>query len=134
MELKDYLKFIGNKYEVTIERPIGFEHSKDGVDFKYSVNYGYIKGITADDGEDIDVYIVGPTIPYDIGSTIECLIIGISYRVDDNENKLIGVPSWYCKELNEEFSADYLIKAVHFREKYYDSYIIFPIDQNKKGI
>ncbi len=50
-------KFLGQEVEVTVDRPLGCKHPKHG--FEYPVNYGYIKGVQAPDGEGLDAYYLG---------------------------------------------------------------------------
>ena len=58
---EDLKKFLGKKVEVTIDRPLGSKHPR--WKFKYPLNYGYIKGIKAPDGEWIDAYVLGINKP-----------------------------------------------------------------------
>ena len=50
-------RFIGHTVTVTVDRPIGSRHPDHG--FINPVNYGYIRGVIAPDGEDLDAYILG---------------------------------------------------------------------------
>lgn len=50
--------FLGKAVTVTIDRPIGSVHPKHD-DMIYPINYGYINGVIAPDGEELDVYILG---------------------------------------------------------------------------
>ena len=47
---------IGPMVTVTVDRPLGSYHPEHS-DIYYSVNYGYIKGTIAADGEEEDAYI-----------------------------------------------------------------------------
>ena len=49
---------IGKTVTVTVDRPLGSRHPKHP-DILYTVNYGYIEGIMAPDGEEQDAYILG---------------------------------------------------------------------------
>ena len=49
---------IGRTVSVTVDRPLGSYHPKHK-DMYYPVNYGYVDGIMAPDGEEQDVYILG---------------------------------------------------------------------------
>ncbi len=49
---------IGTIVKVTVDRPLGSCHAKHK-DIVYPVNYGYIAGIMAPDGEEQDAYIFG---------------------------------------------------------------------------
>ena len=51
--------FLNQIAEVIIDRPLGSIHPK--WKFKYSVNYGYIPGIFAPDGEELDAYVLKVT-------------------------------------------------------------------------
>ena len=49
---------IGDIVTVTVDRPLGTYHPKHK-DLYYPINYGYIEGIIAPDGEEQDAYILG---------------------------------------------------------------------------
>ena len=49
---------IGEIVKVIVDRPLGSYHPEHK-DLYYPVNYGYIEGIMAPDGEEQDAYIVG---------------------------------------------------------------------------
>ena len=49
---------IGKIVTVTVDRPMGSYHPEHK-DMYYPVNYGYIEGIIAPDGEEQDAYILG---------------------------------------------------------------------------
>ena len=51
--------WLGKPVHVVVDRPIGFEHNG----LIYPVNYGYIPGVFAEDGEEQDVYILGAEKP-----------------------------------------------------------------------
>ena len=53
---------IGTTVTVTVDRPLGSYHPKYK-DMYYSVNYGYIEGVMAPDGEEQDAYILGVNEP-----------------------------------------------------------------------
>ncbi len=52
---------IGTMVTVTVDRPLGSRHPKYK-NMYYPVNYGYIEGVMAPDGEEQDAYIVGRRI------------------------------------------------------------------------
>lgn len=106
-ELRDCM--IGKIVRVTIDRPLGSYHPKFPHIY-YSVNYGYVEGIIAGDGEYQDVYILGVN---EILNYFEGKVIAIIHRMDDCEDKLVVAP-------NEMFfSKDEIIKQVLFQEKYF---------------
>ena len=49
-------------FNVTIDRPIGSSHP-DYPSLVYPVNYGYIEGVIAPDGENQDAYVIGECYP-----------------------------------------------------------------------
>jgi len=53
--------FLGKEVEVTMDRAIGTKHPK--FDFIYTENYGYIEGVEAPDGEDLDAFFLGAGKP-----------------------------------------------------------------------
>jgi inorganic pyrophosphatase len=101
---------IGKTVKVTIDRPLGTYHPKHK-DIYYSVNYGYIKGVVAGDGEEQDAYILGVDEPINkfIG-----VVIAIVHRLNDNEDKWIVVPNGFT------YSEEEIIKQIEFQEKYFE--------------
>ena len=73
---------------VTVDRPLGSYHPKYP-DLYYPVNYGYIKGISAPDGEEQDAYILGVDTPL---SEFTGKVIAVICRDDDIENKWVVAP------------------------------------------
>ncbi len=55
---------LGRIVAVTVDRPMGSFHPKHK-DIYYPINYGYIEGIIAPDGEEQDAYILGVDKPVD---------------------------------------------------------------------
>ena len=49
--------FLGKEVTVEIDRPVGTHHPKHP-DIVYPINYGFVPGIIAGDGEEQDVYIL----------------------------------------------------------------------------
>ncbi len=84
MNLTEYL---GHKIEVRIDRPLGSRHPTHG--FVYPVNYGYIPGTLAVDGEPIDAYVLGVFEPLD---TFAGTCIAVIRRLEDDDDKLVVVP------------------------------------------
>lgn len=100
---------IGDIVKVTIDRPLGTYHPKHR-DICYPINYGYIKGIIAPDGEEQDAYVLGINEPI---STFTGKIIAIIHRKDDIEEKWVVAPG------NASFSEEEIKQAVNFQEKYF---------------
>ena len=53
---------IGKTVTVTVDRPLGSFHPEHH-DMYYPVNYGYVEGVMAPDGEEQDAYILGVSKP-----------------------------------------------------------------------
>lgn len=102
--------FAGKKVHIVVDRPIGYNHK--GI--IYPVNYGYIPGVFAGDGEEQDVYILGVSHPL---REFDGIIIGAVLRKDDVEDKLIAAPEGMT------FSPEEMEQAVRFQEQYFDSEI-----------
>ena len=105
---------LGKTVDIIIDRPIGHTHVTKGITLHYTINYGYLPGITGGDGEEQDVYILGVDIPLE---TFRGKIIAAIRRADDNEDKLVAAPEGMM------FSAEEIRKATWFVEKYFDSTI-----------
>ena len=105
---------IGKIVTVTVDRPLGSFHP-EYKDMYYPINYGYIQGIMAPDGEEQDAYILGVEEPVE---SFKGKIIAIIRRADDVEEKWVVCP----EELN--FTKEQIAQQVEFQEKYFKSEII----------
>lgn len=101
--------FFGKTVTVTVDRPIGTAHPKHP-DIIYPINYGYIAGEIAPDGEELDAYILGVTEPL---TTFTGSVIAIIHRENDIEDKLVIAPHG-CAFNQAEVAA-----AVQFQEQFY---------------
>ena len=104
---------IGSRVTVKIDRPMGSYHPKHK-DIYYPINYGYIEGIMAPDGEEQDAYVLGVD-----GSVQEFtgIVIAIIHRYDDVEEK------WVVASEDMMFTREEIEKLVHFQEQYFKSEI-----------
>ena len=102
---------IGNMVKVIVDRPMGSYHPNHK-DIFYPINYGYIEGIIAPEGEEQDAYILGidKSVKEFVGK-----IIAIIHREDDVEEKWVVVPE------NITFTKDEIMEQVYFQEKYFKS-------------
>ena len=105
---------IGQIVKVIVDRPLGSYHS-DHKEINYPVNYGYIGGIFAPDGEEQDAYIIGVNEPVKefVGK-----IIAIIHRFDDSEDKWVVAPE------DSSFTKNEIIEKVAFQERFFQSEII----------
>lgn len=108
------MDIIGKYVTVTVDRPLGTYHPEHK-DLYYPINYGYIEGIIAPDGEEQDAYILGVSQPVEKFSG---KIIAIVHRRNDNEDKWVVAPP------NLSFSKEEIEKQVNFQEQYFDYSII----------
>lgn len=102
--------YLGKTVRIKIDRPIGYVHKKPGKTLVYPINYGYIPGVLGGDGEEFDVYLLGVDEPVE---EFEGRIIGIVYRQNDVEDKLIMAPA------GAAFDKKTIEKQIDFQEKYY---------------
>lgn len=98
---------------VTVDRPLGSYHP-DYPDLYYPINYGYIKGTIAADGEEEDAYILGVSEPV---SEFTGKIIAIIKRENDVEYKWVVAPE------GTVFTRDEIAKLTYFQEQYFKSKI-----------
>ncbi len=105
---------IGKMVKVTVDRPLG-TYYPEHKDMYYPINYGYVEGIMAPDGEEQDAYILGVDKPVEefMGK-----VIAIIHRNDDVEEKWVVAPK------EQEFTLDEIKQAVSFQEQYFDSAVI----------
>ena len=106
---------MGKTVDVIIDRPIGYVHLTKGITLRYTINYGYLPGITGGDGEEQDVYVLGVDKPLE---TFTGRIIAAVLRRDDNEDKLVAAPEGMT------FSKAEIEDAIRFVEKYFDSTVV----------
>ena len=106
--------YLGKTVTIEIDRPIGYVHHKGAKTLVYPINYGFIPDVFGGDGEELDVFLLGVDKPV---SSFTGKIIGIVYRADDVEDKLVGAPA------GMQFTAEEIRAAVDFQERYHTSYI-----------
>lgn len=104
---------IGPIVTVTVDRPLGSYHPEHP-NIYYSVNYGYLKGTLAADGEEEDVYILGITEPV---CEFTGRIIAIINRENDTEHKWVVAPEGMT------FTREEIAELTHFQEQYFQSRI-----------
>ena len=106
-------QLLGKEVEVTMDRPLGSKHPKH--DFLYEANYGFIEGIKAPDGEDLDASFLGVKEPLQKAKGI---CIAIAHRKDNDDDKLIVVPKGI------EMTNEQIMSAIHFQEQWFDTEIV----------
>ena len=78
----------------------------------YPINYGYIEGIFAPDGEEQDAYILGVSEPVE---KFTGKIVAIVHRNDDVEEK------WVVSPIDMDFTKEEIERQINFQEQYFDS-------------
>lgn len=106
----DIQELIGKTVHVVVDRPVGYLHR----DILYPINYGYIPGVMAGDGEEQDVYILGVSGPI---AAFDGRVIAVIRRLDDVEDKLVAAPEGMT------FSKEEIMESVRFQEQYFDSFV-----------
>ena len=106
--IKDYM---GKTVHIVVDRPIGHRHG----DIIYPINYGYIPGLLAGDGEEQDAYILGVNEPI---AELDGQVIAAICRKDDCEDKLVVAPAGMM------FHQGQIAEEVSFVEQYFDAKII----------
>ena len=77
---------MGKLVHVVVDRPIGYQHG----DITYPINYGYIPGLIAGDGEEQDAYILGISEPI---TEFDGQVFAAICRRNDCEDKLVVAPA-----------------------------------------
>lgn len=104
---------MGKIVTVIVDRPIGSYHP-DYPDTYYPINYGYIEGTMAADGEEQDAYILGVSEPI---LKFTGRVIAIIKREDDIEQKWVVAPD------GVSFTKEEIEKLTYFQEKFFISKI-----------
>lgn len=111
MDLQDrvqtVIRWIGKPVHVVVDRPIGYHHG----DIVYPINYGYIPGLLAGDGEAQDAYILGVSEPV---TEFDGQVVAVIHRKNDCEDKLVVAPE------GAVYHQGQIAEAVGFVEQYFD--------------
>ncbi len=105
---------IGEIVKVKVDRPMGTFHPEHP-DLYYPINYGYIEGIMAPDGEEQDAYILGVDVPVKefVGQ-----VVAVIHRENDVEDK------WVVGPKGRRFTEEEIKEQTWFQEKYFHSTIL----------
>ena len=105
--------FIGKVVTVKVDRPLGSKHPEYGL--IYTLNYGYVPGVMAPDGEELDAYILGVFEPL---SAFEGDCIAVIHRLDDDDDKLVIVPQ------GKHYNDEQIQALTEFQERFFTSVIV----------
>ena len=112
---REYVKtIIGAVVTGTVDRPLGSAHP-NYPDMIYPINYGYVDGIFASDGEEQDVYILGVDEPL---KAFTGKVIAVYHRTNDIEDK------WIVSVDGKDYSDEEILKRIEFQEKYYEGILL----------
>ena len=105
--------FLGKTVTARIDRPAGSRHPRHG--FLYPVNYGFIPGTSAHDGEELDAYVLGVFEPLE---QFEGVCIAVIHRLDDEDDKLVLAPP------GKSYSDEQVLALVEFQERFFKPVVI----------
>lgn len=107
-------ELIGQEVIVYVDRKLGSVHPKYH-NIIYPINYGYIKEITAIDGDYQDAYLFGINEPVDQAKGI---VFAVVERENDIEDKLIVITN------NKEYTLEEIDQLINFQEQYFEHKIV----------
>lgn len=105
----DYSHIIGRMVKGTVDRPLGTLHPRHP-EMAYPINYGYVDGVFADDGEEQDVYLFGTDEPV---KSFEGKVIAVWHRLDDVEDK------WIVSLDGEDIAEEKILRDISFQEQFF---------------
>lgn len=105
--------FIGKTVKIKIDRPLGSRHPRHG--FIYPLNYGFVPGVPAPDGEELDAYVLGV---FEAVEEFEGRCIAVIHRLDDADDKLVLAPE------GRQFSDEQILALTEFQERFFKPVII----------
>ena len=106
--------FLGKKVKLRFDQQVGSSYAPHNI-VSYPINYGYVPGVLAPDGDDLDAYLLNVFEPL---AEAEGICIAIVHRLEDDDDKLIVVPE------GVELTDEEIIKQVSFQEHLYKGVIV----------
>lgn len=104
----DLTNYLGQTVDIIVDRPLGSRHPIHG--YVYPINYGYVPGTKAPDGEEIDAYLLGVFRP---AKTFKGKCIAVLHRENDDDDKLIIVPG------GKTYSPAQIFALTEFQERFF---------------
>lgn len=105
----DYSHIIGKMVKGTVDRPAGTSHPRYP-EMIYPINYGYVDGVFAEDGDEQDVYVFGTEEPLKV---FEGKVVAVWHRFDDVEDK------WIVSLDGEDISDEKILGDITFQEQFF---------------
>jgi inorganic pyrophosphatase len=106
--------FLGKKVQLEFDQPVGSSYEPHNIE-SYPVNYGYVPGVLAPDGDDLDAYLLNVFEPL---QKAEGICIAIIHRLEDDDDKLVVVPE------GTELTDEEIHQQTQFQEHLYKGVII----------
>ena len=106
--------FLGKKVHLKFDQPVGSSYAPHGID-SYPINYGYVPGVPAPDGDDLDAYLLNVFEPLEEADGI---CIAIVHRIHDDDDKLIVTPD------GAHMTDEEILKQVSFQEHLYEGMLV----------
>ncbi len=106
--------FLGNKVQLEFDQQVGSSYAPHGIE-SYPINYGYVPGVPAPDGDDLDAYLLNVFEPLEKG---EGVCIAIIHRLEDDDDKLVVVPE------GTELTDEEIHAQTQFQERLYKGVIV----------
>lgn len=106
-------KFLNKIVRVKIDRKLGSKHPKWG--FEYPVNYGFVEGVMAPDGEELDAYLLKVNEPVE---EFEGEVVAVVHRTDNDDDKLVVVPE------GEKVTDEEIESMTEFQEKFFKHEVV----------
>lgn len=100
--------WIGQSVRVVVDRPLGSQHPQHR--FIYPLNYGYVPGVPAPDGEDLDAYVLGVDHPL---HEFVGVCIAIIHRLNDTDDKLV------LAKAGQHFTDEEILTLTAFQEQWF---------------
>lgn len=105
----DYSHIIGKTVRGTVDRPLGSCHPRYP-EMIYPINYGYVDGVFAGDGEEQDVYLFGTEEPL---TSFEGKVIAVWHRFNDTEDK------WIVSLDGKDIAEEKILEDISFQEQFF---------------
>ncbi len=106
--------FLGKKVHLKFDQPVGSSYKPHNID-SYPINYGYVPGVPAPDGDDLDAYLLNVFEPL---KDADGVCIAIIHRINDDDDKLIVVPE------GAQLTDEEILKQVSFQEHLYEGVVV----------
>jgi len=106
--------FLGKKAHLKFDQPVGSSYKPHGID-SYPINYGYVPGVLAPDGDDLDAYLLNVSEPLEEANGV---CIAIIHRLEDDDDKLVVVPE------DTQLTDEEIRRQTTFQEHLYKGVIV----------